>query len=225
MTDTIARDQLRSIIDRILRLKEEQDALGADIREIYAEAKSNGYDKTALGNVVAHVRKRTKKGAAEVAEADAIFDLYLSAYDGAPSRAHVRAREDQAASRKAPLESPGSPIAAEGLVSDRDRYVRGHAAVNADQREHGQQTASSEDAETPPLKAAVGMTAGETAPLHSPVVGSEATPRATTPRAGGGDAHPPPRGTPSDDLALPAFLRREPSDADTAIVNALMARG
>lgn len=89
----IARDQLKSIIDRILRLKEEQDAIGEDVREVYAEAKSNGYDKTALGRVVSHLRKVAKKGAAEVAEADTIFDLYLSTYEG-PSHTHAHAREE-----------------------------------------------------------------------------------------------------------------------------------
>jgi uncharacterized protein (UPF0335 family) len=85
----IARDQIKSVIDRILRLKEEQDALGEDIREIYAEAKSSGYDKTALGRVVNHLRQRAKKGDAAMDEADTLFDLYLSAYNG-PSHAHAR---------------------------------------------------------------------------------------------------------------------------------------
>lgn len=43
-----ADKQLKAYIDRVLRLKEEQDALGDDIREIYAEAKGEGYDKTDL---------------------------------------------------------------------------------------------------------------------------------------------------------------------------------
>ena len=45
--------QIKSIIERILRLKEEQDALASDIRDVYAEAKSNGHNKTALGQAVA----------------------------------------------------------------------------------------------------------------------------------------------------------------------------
>ena len=82
-------DQLRSVIDRILRLKEEQDALGDDVREVYAEAKSNGYDKTALGQAVAILRKRKKQGEAAMAERDALVDLYLTAYER-PSHAHAR---------------------------------------------------------------------------------------------------------------------------------------
>ncbi len=74
--------ELRSLVDRILRLKEEQDALAADIRDIYAEGKGKGYNKTALGQVVAHLRKVEKKGADAVGEADTIFDMYLNAYRG-----------------------------------------------------------------------------------------------------------------------------------------------
>lgn len=85
----MAGDQVRSILERILRLKEEQDALSEDVREVYAEAKANGFDKTALGQVVAYLRKREKDGADKLAERTALFDLYLGAFDG---RSHARAR-------------------------------------------------------------------------------------------------------------------------------------
>ncbi|WP_027991967.1 DUF2312 domain-containing protein [Sinorhizobium meliloti] len=84
--------QIRAFIDRILRLKEEQDTIGEDIRDIYAEAKSMGFDKTAMGNVVAHLRKVAKKGHDTVAEQGAIFDLYLCAYEGKSSHAPAPAR-------------------------------------------------------------------------------------------------------------------------------------
>ncbi|RVH74156.1 DUF2312 domain-containing protein [Sinorhizobium meliloti] len=91
--------QIRAFIDRILRLKEEQDTIGEDIRDIYAEAKSMGFDKTAMGNVVAHLRKVAKKGHDTVAEQGAIFDLYLCAYEGksphAPAPARVRENIEQ----------------------------------------------------------------------------------------------------------------------------------
>ena len=77
---TGANEQLRSIVDRILRLKAEQDDLAADIREIYAEAKGNGWDKTALGQLVSHIRKRDKNPE-KFAEGNAVFDVYLSAYE------------------------------------------------------------------------------------------------------------------------------------------------
>jgi len=75
--------RLKSFVDRVLRLKEEQDALSADIREVYAEAKGEGYDKTAMGELVAYLRKVEKKGADAVAEKQTHFDLYLDAYERA----------------------------------------------------------------------------------------------------------------------------------------------
>lgn len=93
-----SHDQVRSFIERIIRLKEEQDTIGDDIKDVYAEAKSVGYDKTAIGNVVSHLRKVSKKGADTVAEQGAIFDLYLAAYEGRSSDdSHPHARERGAA--------------------------------------------------------------------------------------------------------------------------------
>jgi len=83
---------VKSFIDRVLRLKEEQDALAADIREVYAEAKGNGYDKTAMGAVVAHLRKIEKHGADALEERDAAFGLYLDAYERASSHTPAPAR-------------------------------------------------------------------------------------------------------------------------------------
>lgn len=78
-----ADKQLKAYIDRILRLKEEQDALGQDIRDVYAEAKAEGYDKTVMGKLVAHLRKVLKEGDGAIAEAESIFDTYLNAYQRA----------------------------------------------------------------------------------------------------------------------------------------------
>lgn len=89
MTDTHA--QVRQYISRILWLKEEADALNADIREVYAEAKAQGFDKTALRSTVSTIRKR-ENNPDRVAEVDAIAELYLDAWDGRsvdPSRAHA----------------------------------------------------------------------------------------------------------------------------------------
>lgn len=84
-----AGGQLRAFIERVLRLKEEQDALAADIREVYAEAKGVGFDKTAMGQLVAYLRKK-EKNAELLQEQSALFDLYLSAYEDRPSHAHTR---------------------------------------------------------------------------------------------------------------------------------------
>jgi len=48
----IAADRLRSFVERIERLEEERTALGADIREVYSEAKSAGFDTKILRQVV-----------------------------------------------------------------------------------------------------------------------------------------------------------------------------
>lgn len=88
-----AEGQLKSIIDRILRLKSEQDDLASDIRGIYTEAKANGFDKTAIGQIVTHLRKREKLGPTESAERDAMFDLYLHAYEGGEPASRTHARE------------------------------------------------------------------------------------------------------------------------------------
>ncbi|MDO8421144.1 MAG: DUF2312 domain-containing protein [Parvibaculum sp.] len=74
-TGGVAHDQLRSIIERIERLEEEKAATAADIKEVYAEAKGNGFDTKSLRQVV-RIRKQDK---AERQEADAILELYLSA--------------------------------------------------------------------------------------------------------------------------------------------------
>lgn len=87
--------QVKAFIERILRLKEEQDTLADDIREVYAEAKGHGYDKTALGEVVSYLRKIEKKGRDAVDERTAMFDLYLSAYEQ-PSHTHAPARTREA---------------------------------------------------------------------------------------------------------------------------------
>ena len=75
--------RVRSFVDRILRLKQEQDDLAKDIRDIYAEAKGEGYNKTAMGEVVAHLRRVEKKGEDAVRSALSDFDLYLDAYERA----------------------------------------------------------------------------------------------------------------------------------------------
>lgn len=85
-------ETLKSLIDRILRLKEEQDALGADIRDIYAEAKSDGFNKTALGQAITHIRKRAKDRE-RFEETNSDMELYLNAYYGVGTSVAPRAHE------------------------------------------------------------------------------------------------------------------------------------
>lgn len=66
---------LRSLVERIERLEEDKAAIGADIKEVYSEAKSNGFDPKIMRMVI-RLRKRE---AAERAEEQAMLDVYLAA--------------------------------------------------------------------------------------------------------------------------------------------------
>jgi uncharacterized protein (UPF0335 family) len=70
-----AKDRLKSFIERVERLEEEKAALAADIREVYSEAKGEGFDTKIMRQVV----RLRKLDTAERQEQDAILDLYLSA--------------------------------------------------------------------------------------------------------------------------------------------------
>ena len=79
MTDighnSIAKDQLKSIIERVERLEEDKAAIGSDIKDVYAEAKGNGYDVKALRRIVSLRKQDPDKRA----EQEAILDTYLHA--------------------------------------------------------------------------------------------------------------------------------------------------
>ncbi len=72
---TFAEGQLKSVVERLERLEEEKKALSGDIKEIYAEAKANGFDTKILRKVIA----LRKKDAVEREEEEAMVALYLSA--------------------------------------------------------------------------------------------------------------------------------------------------
>ena len=71
----IAADRLRSLIERIERLEEERKALGSDIKDIYGEAKSAGFDVKVLRRIIG-LRKQEP---AEVEEHESLLDLYRRA--------------------------------------------------------------------------------------------------------------------------------------------------
>jgi uncharacterized protein (UPF0335 family) len=71
----IAADRLRSIIERIERLEEERKALASDIKDIYAEAKSAGFEVKVIRQLI-QLRKREP---AEVEEQETLLDLYKRA--------------------------------------------------------------------------------------------------------------------------------------------------
>jgi uncharacterized protein (UPF0335 family) len=74
-TTAVAAGQLRAIVERIERLEEEKRGVAEQIREVYAEAKANGFDARTLRKVVS----LRKKPAEERQEEEALLDLYLSA--------------------------------------------------------------------------------------------------------------------------------------------------
>ena len=71
----VAADQLRLFIERIERLEEEKKGIADDIRDVYREAKSQGYDAKIMRQIV-RLRKMTNDDRAEM---EAILDTYKSA--------------------------------------------------------------------------------------------------------------------------------------------------
>ncbi|MBP5399624.1 MAG: DUF2312 domain-containing protein [Alphaproteobacteria bacterium] len=73
----IASDRLRSLIERIERLEEEKKALGSDIRDVYAEAKSAGFDTKIMRTII----KLRKMNASDREEQEYLLDTYRKALD------------------------------------------------------------------------------------------------------------------------------------------------
>ena len=78
----VAKDQLRAFVERIERLEEEKREVADQVKEVYAEAKSNGFCVKTMRKVIA-LRKQKPE---ERAEAEAMLDLYKHALgmDGTP---------------------------------------------------------------------------------------------------------------------------------------------
>jgi uncharacterized protein (UPF0335 family) len=76
----LAGGRLRSIIERAERLEEDKAAVAADLKEVFAEAKGEGFDPKILRKVV-RLRKMDK---ARRQEEEALLDLYLSAIGEGP---------------------------------------------------------------------------------------------------------------------------------------------
>jgi uncharacterized protein (UPF0335 family) len=74
-TATVHGSQLRSVIERIERLEEEKRKIADAVKEVYAEAKGNGFDTAILRKVIS----LRKKSSDERSEEEAILDTYLSA--------------------------------------------------------------------------------------------------------------------------------------------------
>lgn len=74
-SQTVAAGQLRALIERIERLEEEKKTIADDIKDVYAEAKGNGFDIKAIRTIV----RLRKQDQAEREEAETILDLYKAA--------------------------------------------------------------------------------------------------------------------------------------------------
>ena len=80
MDDPVQGDQLKSIVERIERLEEEKKTIADDIKEVYAEAKGNGYNT----KIVRQVVRLRKIDLDERRENEAILDLYMQAVGETP---------------------------------------------------------------------------------------------------------------------------------------------
>ena len=72
---TVAADQLRLFIERIERLEEEKKAMSYDIRDVYSEAKANGYDTKTMRMIVRLRKMETHSRQ----EQDALLETYRQA--------------------------------------------------------------------------------------------------------------------------------------------------
>jgi len=76
-TSSIAAEKLKSFVERIERLEGEKTELAADIREVYSEAKGNGFDTKIMRQVI----RLRKMEVADRREQDELLDLYRRALD------------------------------------------------------------------------------------------------------------------------------------------------
>jgi uncharacterized protein (UPF0335 family) len=74
-TTTVHGAQLRGIVERIERLEEEKAQVAEQVKEVYAEAKGNGFDPSIIKAVI----RLRKKSAEDRSEEEAMLDLYLQA--------------------------------------------------------------------------------------------------------------------------------------------------
>jgi uncharacterized protein (UPF0335 family) len=74
-TGGIAADRLRSLVERIERLEEERRALANDVKDIYAEAKSAGFDVKVLRQLI----RLRRQEPAEIEEQESLLDVYRRA--------------------------------------------------------------------------------------------------------------------------------------------------
>ena len=85
-TESVAGDQLKAFIERLERLEEEKAGIAGDIKDVYAEAKGNGFDTKVIRKIIS-IRKRDY---AERQEEEAILELYMQAREWPASSRRLR---------------------------------------------------------------------------------------------------------------------------------------
>ena len=73
--NNVAADELRLLIERAERLEEEKKSIADDIKDVFAEAKSRGYDAPAIRKIIA-IRKKNRE---EFQEEEAVLETYMHA--------------------------------------------------------------------------------------------------------------------------------------------------
>jgi uncharacterized protein (UPF0335 family) len=73
-----AQGQLKSVVERIERLEEDKKSVMEDLKNVYAEAKGNGFDTKVIRKII----RLRKQDTAQRQEEEALLDLYLSAIGG-----------------------------------------------------------------------------------------------------------------------------------------------
>ena len=81
VSTSFAQGQLKALIERVERLEDDKKAVSEDIRDVYVEAKANGFDTKVMKLIV----KMRKKDRHEREEEEAILDLYLAALGMLPT--------------------------------------------------------------------------------------------------------------------------------------------
>lgn len=106
--NSIARDLLRSFVERIERLEEEQKAINDDKRDVYAEAKGQGFDTKVMKKIIADRRKDS----AERQEFQTIYDLYAYALGMASNNIDVNVNQPEKLndSSRAPARAGKPPL-------------------------------------------------------------------------------------------------------------------
>jgi uncharacterized protein (UPF0335 family) len=127
--------ELRQTMQRLMSIHDEIDEKKLDLKTVYADAKSSGFDKAALGLAIRQIRGRAKAETPAAEERASIVELYVSAFDNAPrTYVHVPARGEansERDSRPAEITAPVVPpsVQSEGEAGARPEQAASESAV------------------------------------------------------------------------------------------------